>query len=415
MKAVVSSPKRTVDLRAINRQSVLRCLYFSGPMSRQELSNRTTLSAATITNVIADLLRDEFVFESGQVESDGGRPRTILAVNSRYGCFVGVDVGETHIQLDLFDLTLQRQRTVRQMAVPQQMTPDEYADQISAGLNELVPPGDPVSGSILGMGIGLPGVVERGEEQQVSSPLWNWRSVPFGDMLKARIPLPIHLDNGAKAMTLAETWFGAGRGKKDIITVLVGTGIGSGIVSGGELFRGPTNSAGEFGHTLILLNGRRCRCGNWGCLEAYAGAPGIITTLREIAPHSPLLETNRSRDQVSIIDNIVRGAAEHNPEALQTLQLTTNYLAASFTNLVNLFNPELIVLGGWVGLQIGQAILPALRESLNRHALPLSRSATQIEMSQLGQTAVCMGAACLPLEQFLSGKTSSRHKRKVKA
>lgn len=409
MKATAAAPKRTIDLRSNNRQIVLRCLYFEGPLSRIEVSQHTTLSQATVTNLLAELIREGIVIETGQVDSEGGRPRTILGINAHYGSFVGVDVGETHVQLELFDLTLQLQCAVRYPVSPQETSPREYVDYIAAGLSELIAQGGIELGSILGMGIGLPGVVDRFGEQHVSSPLWRWQSVPLGDMLKARIALPIHLDNGAKAMTLAESWFGAGRDSKNMISILIGTGVGAGVINEGTLYRGPTNSAGEFGHTTIVLDGRRCRCGSAGCLEAYAGAPGIIQTLRELAPDSPLLDNG----QVSVVARMVQAARRGEPAALRALRTTAEVLGASIANLVKLFNPELIVLGGWAGLEIGDVILDELREYLHRYALPFSRGVARIELSQLGEAAVCMGAACLSLDQFLSGSLNS--KRKVKA
>jgi glucokinase-like ROK family protein len=414
VKALTQAPKRTIDLRAINREIVLRCLYFEGPMSRLELSQQTHLSVATVTNLVNEYLKEEVVIETGQMESEGGRPRIILTVNPRYGYFVGIDVGETHVQMDLFDLTLKKLNTVRYLVSPHDNAPQTYIDHIDVGLHELCSPNAVRPQTILGIGIGLPGMVERSGALTVSSPIWKWQNVAFGELIRAKIPLPVYLDNGAKAMTLAETWFGAGRGHKNLITILIGTGIGSGIITDGNLYRGPTNSAGEFGHTIIVLDGRPCRCGSQGCLEAYAGAPGIIATLRDLAPDSPLLDTHQQPDnQLAVLSNIVRGAAEGDPPAAQTLRITAHYLGAAIANLVNLLNPERIVVGGWAGLEIGEAIRDDLRKWLNRYALPLSRDVVQVDLCQLGQDAVCMGAACLVLDQFLAGNTKFMRKERV--
>lgn len=400
----MQSPRRTIDLRSVNRQSVLRRLYFDGPMSRLELSQHSRLSPATITNVVNDLLKEDIVIETGMVESEGGRPRTILAVNPQYGYFIGVDLGETHVQLDLFDLRMTQLKTVRYLLSPQEASPEQYIDYIVTGLNELQTAANVQPEMILGVGVGLPGLVERGGKYVVSSPIWNWENVGFGAMLRSRIALPIFLDNGAKAMTLAETWFGAGRGYQNLIVVLIGTGIGSGIITHGSLYRGPTNSAGELGHTIIMLNGRACRCGSQGCLEAYAGAPGMIATLRDLAPDSPLLDADHESDnQLAILNNLVGAVEQGDKAAQETLRITASYLGVAIANVVNLFNPEMIVLGGWVGLQVGPAILDYVREFVDRYALPPLRKVVRIDLSQLGQDAICMGAACLILDQFLSG------------
>jgi predicted NBD/HSP70 family sugar kinase len=218
-------------------------------------------------------------------------------------------------------------------------------------------------------------------------------------MIEQRTQLPVYIDNGAKAMALAESWFGAGRGVQDMVVILIGTGIGAGIITKGALYRGATNSAGEWGHTKISLKGRPCRCGSQGCLEAYAGAPGIIASLHEMA-HQPQPEVQE--DQLSTLNGIVQAYKRQEPLATQVMQFTAQILGAGIANLVNLFNPELIVIGGWAGLLVGEAILEDLNRYVKEYALPLSAMDLQIGLCQFGQDAICTGAACLVLEEFLS-------------
>lgn len=367
-------------------------------MSRLDLSQLASLSPATVTNVVGELLEEGVIVETGSQESDGGRPRTILAVDPQYGYFVGVDMGETHVQLELFDLTLRNQNTVRHLVSAEENSPENYIEHITTGVQELIAQAGIDAEQILGVGIGVPGVVGHGGE--VSAPIWNWGNVALLDGLKARITLPLYLDNGAKAMTLAESWFGAGRGVQNLVVILIGTGIGAGIITEGNLYRGATNSAGEWGHTKIVLDGRVCRCGSRGCLEAYAGAPGIIANLRESAPDSPLLAPD---DQLAVLNSLVAALDQGDASARQVLQSTAHYLGAGIANLVNLFNPTLILVGGWAGLQIGRAIMTDIQQHVERYALPVSRRVARIELCQLGQDAICMGAACLVLDAFLSG------------
>ncbi len=376
-------------------------------MSRLDMGRRSSISPATVTNVVAELLEEGVILETGLEESEGGRPRTILAINPNYGYFVGVDLGETHVQLELFNLMLQNQHTVRYLVASEENLPEKYVEHIAAGLKELIAQSGVRPEAILGVGIGVPGVVERNEGVSVLAPMWKWQSVPLLDLLKAQIDFPLFLDNGAKAMTLAESWFGAGRSVQDLVVVLIGTGIGAGIIAQGSLYRGATNSAGEWGHTKIVLDGRPCRCGSQGCLEAYAGAPGIIATLHEQAPGSPLLAGD---NQLAILNNLTAALEEHDPVALQTLESTAHYLGAGIANLINLFNPELVLIGGWVGLQIGKAMMGDLNRFVERYVLPPLHNAVRLDLCELGQDAICMGAACLVLEDFLAGDRSGRKK-----
>ncbi len=391
-------PRRTVDLRQVNYQTLLRTLYFNGPMTRLDLSEQTGLSPATVTNVTSQMFEDGILVEKGLEESLGGRPRTILDIHPEYGYLVGVDWGETHIQLELFNLTRQKLATARQAMPPGENSPTAYVQAIGEHLEALLKDSGLRREQILGVGVGVPGVVEHNGPVSVASPMWNWEPIPLLEMLEEALRLPVYVDNGAKAMALAESWFGAGRGVQDMAVILIGTGIGAGIITKGTLYRGATNSAGEWGHTKIELEGRICRCGSRGCLEAYAGAPGILTTLTEIDPASHLL----GEDQFDTLTHLVQAYKADDGVARQVLQRTAHMLGAGIANLVNLFNPELIVIGGWAGIVIGEAILGDLVEFVKRYALPTSTASLRIGLCQFGQDAICLGAACLVLEEFLS-------------
>lgn len=402
------SPKRTVDLRRLNRQMVLRHLYFNAPLSRLELSQQTELSPATVSNVVAALLEEALVRETGLEDSEGGRPRTLLAINPPAGHLVGVDLGETHVKLEAFDLTMRNLGTVQHLVGPDDNAPARYVEHIAAGLQELLAQTRLRPEALLGVGVGVPGVVTReaaGGPGTVSAPLWKWQSVPLLDLLAARLPCPLFLDNGAKAMTLAEAWFGAGRSVNDLAVVLLGTGVGAGIITGGALYRGATNSAGEWGHTKLALDGRPCRCGSRGCLEAYTGAPGILATLRETRPDSPWLATD---SQMASLSSLAGALDQQDPTALAVLNTTAQYLGAGLANLINLFNPEQILIGGWAGLTVGRALLPRLQGYVEQYTLPAPFSVVRIALCQLGQDAICMGAACLVLERFLAGDLAQR-------
>ena len=386
------------DLRRINRSTVLRQIYLNRSMSRQELSQFSGLSSATVTNVVAELLQEGIVVEAGLEESQGGRPRSILTVDPNYGCFIGVDVGETLTRIELFDLTLHKLGAAAYPLALNENHPKQVIQHILQGLEAVLAESSITQEKVIGIGIGVPGVVEQSEHISVYAPSWGWHNVPLVTLLQEHIQMPIYLDNGAKAMAQAEGMFGAGQGVEHLAVLLVGTGIGAGIIAHGSLYRGAINSAGEWGHTIIELDGRLCRCGSHGCLEAYAGAPGIIERLRDMAPQSSLLQSD---DQEISLTAIVDAARYGDPTAIQVLKDTAHYLGAGIANLINLFNPQLIVLGGWAGLQIGEYILPELRRFVERYALKQPFRATRIDLCQLGQDAVAMGAATLVLEQFL--------------
>jgi predicted NBD/HSP70 family sugar kinase len=399
-----SSKPTVMDIRRVNRSTVLRSIYLDRAVSRQELSQRTGLSPATVTNVVTELLQDGVVVEAGVEESQGGRPRSILTINPHYGYFLGVEIGETLTRIELFDLTLRKLGASACALALDESGPEHLVESLSQRVKVLLDEAGVTAEQVIGVGTGVGGVVELTEPVSVYLPNWGWRNVLLGGLLHKRLGMPIFLDNAAKAMALAESLFGAAQGIQHAVVLLVGTGIGAGIIAHGSLYRGAINSAGEWGHTCLELNGRLCRCGGHGCLEAYAGVPGILERLREVEPLSPLLQGNdQHRSLAALVDAFKQGE----PVATQLLNDTAHYLGAGIANLINLFNPQLILLGGWAGLELGAVILPELHHFVERYAaLKPLLSLAKLELCQLGHDAVPMGAATLVLEHFLT--TTSR-------
>ncbi|MCM2425447.1 ROK family transcriptional regulator [Streptomyces sp. RKAG337] len=413
--------KRTVrDLRRGNRSALLRHLYFEGPLSRQELGRDSGLSAGSISNVVGDLIADGLVEEAGSVDSDGGRPRILLRVAAGYGCVVGVDVGETRVRVELFDLALTELAAADLPLSDSGHDVDHVVRLILDGLSAVVRDAGISESDVLGVGVGVPGIVEQGDGANgpggsagsggsgggsggsgvdlgggegivVHGQTIGWNAVPFGRLLRAGTDLPLYIDNGAKTLGQAEMWFGAGRGASSAVIALLGSGVGACVVADGKPYRGATSSAGEWGHTTLQVGGRLCRCGARGCLEAYVGAEALLERWGR-APEGQSEEVGLTA---------LLAAADEDPSAAALLAETAEYLGAGIADLINLFNPERIVIGGWAGLMIGPRLLPAVREAAVAYALHHPCAQTSIEMGRLGPDAVTVGAATLPLARLL--------------
>jgi predicted NBD/HSP70 family sugar kinase len=382
------------DLRRENRSAVLWSLYLGQPRSRQELSAATGLSAASVTNVIRELIDEGIVIETGLAESDGGRPRAMLAMNPEYGYVIGVDIGETRTRVELFDLTMtERAKAEYPLETAAEHDVAVVVGQIVAGLNSVLADSGVGEDAVLGVGVGVPGIIERGPEVLVHGQAYGWDAVPLQRLLRAHTGLPLRFDNGAKTMGQAELWFGAGRGTRNAVMILIGSGVGASLISGGAIYQGATSSAAEFGHVTVAVGGRKCRCGASGCLEAYTGATAILERYgRPIA----------ASDQELALAELIEATAS-SPFAAAILDEAAEYLGAGIGTLVNLFNPERVILGGWAGLLLGARLLPGIRESARQHSLHHLFAATSIDLGQLGSDAVARGAATLPMETFLNG------------
>jgi predicted NBD/HSP70 family sugar kinase len=386
------------DLRRRNRSALLSTLYFDGPLSRQELSQQTGLSVATVSNVTGELVEEGLIVEAGLVDSDGGRPRVLLRAAPGFGNVVGIDVGETGVKVELFDLTMDRKATVEHALSSSRPEPAEVVAQIAAALVEVIVQAGVTQDSVIGVGIGLPGTVEQGPSTLVHAQVIGWDAVPIEDLLRAAgVRLPLYFDNGAKTQGQAELWFGAGRGFRHAVVALVGSGVGAAVITDGRTYRGATSSAGEWGHTTIVYGGRTCRCGARGCLEAYVGAEAVLDRYRQARRGRQAAEVDEQSGLAELI-----AAAGRSRVAAHVLDETAGYLGAGIANLINLFNPERIVLGGWAGLALGAAMLPQIRTAAEEYALRRPYEQTTIEMCELGPDAVAVGAATLPVAALLA-------------
>ncbi|GAA1117302.1 ROK family transcriptional regulator [Streptomyces javensis] len=416
--------RRTVrDLRRGNRSTLLRQLYFRGPVSRQELGTLTGLSSGSVSNVVGELLADELVEEAGSVESDGGRPRTLLRVAPGGGHLIGVDVGETHVRVELFDLALTELARWEHPLTPGglERDPEPVVGHILTGLNAVVDKSGASPEAVIGVGVGVPGVVEQGDEILVHGPSAGRDAVPLERLLRTGTDLPLFIDNGATAQGQAEMWFGAGRGADNAVIALIGSGVGAAIVTAGVPYRGATSSAGEWGHTVVQVGGRACRCGAVGCLEAYVGAQAVLDRYGQGGRGAGEGDADgvggggegdaggaaedgadgAGEDQQAAFAAIV-GAAGSEARAREVLEETAAYLGAGIADLINLFNPERIILGGWAGLLLGGRVLPRIRAATASYALRRPYARTEIGLAELGPDAVALGAATLPLAHFLA-------------
>ena len=380
------------DLRRENRSALLWSLYFSQPRSRQELSDATGLSPASVSNVVRELLDESIVIEAGSVDSDGGRPRVLLEMNPEHGYVIGVDIGETRVRVELFDLAMTERAKADYRLNPRKHDVGVVVERILDGLNAVLADSGIEPAAILGVGVGVPGIVQQVPEVLVHGQTYGWDAVPLERLLRAGTDLPLQFENGAKTMGQAELWFGAGRGARNAVVALVGSGVGASLISGGSTYRGATSSAGEWGHTKIVLGGRTCRCGSAGCLEAYVGAEAILERYGRAIP---------GNDEESALAELI-GEADTSPLAAAILDETAGYLGAGIANMINLFNPERIILGGWAGLMLGSRLLAAIRDAAREQSLRHPFAATSIELGRLGPEAVALGAATLPVERFLN-------------
>lgn len=387
-------------LRQSNRASVLRFVVLRKETTRAELAAGCQVSVSTVTNVLGDLMSEGLVEESGLVPSDGGRPIRTIRVASNGACMIGIDVGEHGVRIELFDLDLRRVDRVFRALPWRRTTPARVAELIADGVAAIRSANPAHEKSLIGIGLGLPGIVETGPDGRdtLYAQSLGWKPVAVEELLGTS-DVPIFADNGAKTLATAELWFGAAKDSQHSIVALVGSGIGAGVISGGRLLRGSFSSAGEWGHTKISIGGPSCHCGAAGCLEAHAGGTAILDRWRSAG------EPDRAEEES--LATLIEAADAGQAAAAGILDEAVEALGIGLANLVNLFNPEKIIIGGWAGLQLFEARADALSNAVRRLALARPASQCQLTRCQIGADAIALGAAVLPLELLIEGAISA--------
>lgn len=392
------------EIRRMNAFDVLRAIHALEVPTRKVIAAESGLSTATVSSIVSELIDSGVVRESGMHRQSTGRPTAELALNADHGFLLGVDVAETYVHVESFDFALDSLSSTEIALDPAQKAPRAVAAKVTEAIEAEIRRNELHPGVLVGIGVSVPGQVDLRGEASVFAPNWGWHNVPFRSLLQESVAAPLVLENPLKATTIAELWSGAGRGADDFVVLNIGTGVGAGIALDGRVYRGRTNSAGEWGHTVVSVGGRDCRCGSSGCVETYVGAPGIVQTLRDADPESVMLD---GLDQTAVIRALRAGLDRDDPVALEVLETTASYLGVGIANVVNLLNPQLVVLGGWVVGTLGERLLDAARPHVARHALATAAMATRLDVQRIAGNPVSLGAAAIALEDHLVAAADS--------
>ncbi len=388
-------------MKQMNTSLILDIIRQQGPISRAEIAKQTKLTPPTVTNIVRVLLKSGIVVEGQPRESTGGRKAISLQINPRAYFVLGVDVGVSKVTVVVSDLeaTIIAQRTRSLINIP--------GHQVITIMTETIKQVITISGitmdRFLGLGLGMHGLVDAKSGILLFAPNFNLRHIMLKDILEERFGIPAWIDNDVRAMALGESWFGNGRGTQNFIFLNVGMGIGAGIVFNREVYHGVSQSAGEIGHTTVVEEGPLCNCGNRGCLEVLAAGPAIARRAIEAMEQgnqSSLMEAGLSVKELTALDVYLK-ARNGDPLCLNLMKETGKYLGIAIANMLNLLNPEKVIIGGGVS-KAGELLLAPLKETVSKRALEVPLSVAQIELSSLGNQAGAIGATVLVLRNLFS-------------
>ena len=398
-------------VKSHNTRAILLSLLQEGPISRVELAEKHSLSNTTITNITSELLDQGIVIEE-RVESPEkrkrvGRPRRMLRLvpSARYAIGVHIGVGLFRVAItNLFAEIIYNEIATFDLTTP----PEEVIEDIVKLIERTIEKSAIERERVIGVGVGASGLVNYEEGINVLAPRLDWENVPIQHLMETQLDLPVCVDNNVRTMALAEAIFGDGQGVGVLAFVYGRIGVGAGIVVNGQVFRGGGAGAGEIGHTIIIpQGGETCTCGNSGCLETLLSEPVWIRHAEKIAashPDSTLAATLKLGDGRSPIELIFSAAADGDELAQQFIEDRSCYLGIALANLVNVLNPELIILGGMFA-QGSDLILPIAEARMREAAFAGLGEKVRLKVTSFGWRAGVIGAAALALTTFFYQQT----------
>jgi glucokinase len=330
--------------------------------------------------------------------------------SSREQYIVGVDLGGTNIVAGAMTADGSRHLAMRSIPtnafVGDEGVAERIVNLVEGVILDSMEQTDCARRDFIGIGVGAPGPLDRERGIVLVAPNLGWKDFPLAPRIQSRLNLPTTLDNDANCATFGEWWQGAARGGRNVVGLTIGTGIGGGLILNGALYHGSSDMAGEIGHTTIDLNGRHCKCGNYGCLEAYASAPAIATRAREVLVReegkSSMPEMVKGKFEDITAQIVYDAAASGDPIANEIVRDTARYLGAGVANLLNIFNPDIVVIAGGV-TAAGDALFEPLGAEVRRRAFTPAVQAVRIVPGELPGTAGVVGAVASFKQQFLGG------------
>jgi predicted NBD/HSP70 family sugar kinase len=392
-------------IREINRFNILNAIRNAGAISRVELAEITGQSRAAVTNITARLLEEGLIYTKDTVERveqvrarshARGRKRVRLAINPQAAYVVGVKLSSFRVSVAVTDMQAEVQSHVIVPVRTKERSVEFVADLVEDGIRHCVSEVGLQLEGISGIGIGLPGFIDSRSGSCFWTPLYTDGKLPLPQLLESRFEIPTYIENDTNTVTLAHQWFGEGRGHDNFLVVTIEDGVGMGIVVNGQLYRGAQGFAAEFGHVVIDSQGRPCRCGKRGCIEAYVSNFSIVA-----AAQNAIAEGRwRWPDESELnYDAIIAAAEAGDTVPGKILEEAGSYLGQGIAGLVQLFNPSRIIMSG-DGIRAGNLMFGPMRTAIDTYANPGLRSDLEVIIHKWRDIDWARGAASLVLQEL---------------
>ncbi len=379
-------------MKNMNMATVLEKIQQNNGISRAQIAKETGLTAATVTNLVTELLSDGVIKEFKTGVSTGGRRPIILKMNADKYAIASVYISPDKIEFMLLNL-LAEEIYYTDINYSKSNTVEECMDFIVQQYNSVK---TGFKRKIIGVSVGMHGLVDTLSGISVFAPNLGWHNVEIKKMLSDKIDAPIFVDNDVRLMTLGEVWFGIAKNVSDMVYLYIGNGIGSSIIVNKEVYGGCSSGAGEIGHFSIDPNGPLCTCGNRGCLQSFANTSAIRQYIKDAADACLTQNIKTSLTQSSTTDALVQAQKNGDCAADLVFEKEASYLAVAIGNIINMINPEMIVIDSSIN-KFSELIIPYIKKHLPNRSMKYQRDMCSIKYSDLGKKAVLKGGAALVL------------------
>lgn len=385
------------NIQEMNRSLILRLLFEMQICSRADLARASGLKQATITNIVNDLIEWGIIEECGLISGERGRRSIGLKLSGKHYLAIGVKLSRTRLSVGLFDI-LGNEYKVMERNIDASSIPEEVLHTMIAMIDEVMQYSTDAS-KILGIGLALPGpFISKEEKIILMTDFPGWEKISIRDELEAAFKMPIFTEHDGNAGALAEWWFGQKtKGQGTMIYVAAGQGIGAGVVIDGSLYTGTLGTAGEIGHMSIAFEGPTCQCGNTGCLELYCSTTAMLKDIRKSLSKYPNTMLTENAD----FETVRKAVRKNDPLAIEALQNAAYYLGFGLVGIINILNPDHIVIGDDMAL-LGSRFLHVVKETISEHTLSPLYNNTSVELTSFKRDAALIGAAALVTQQVLS-------------
>lgn len=392
-------------MRDMNLTLILNILHDQAPLSRAALAHLTGLNKATVSSIVKVLLTNGLIRESGVNGSstEVGRPAINLEPDPTAGYFIGVEIGVGFISIITVNFSM-KIISRRYESTLTYYSQDKIIERLLFLLMESKEQVDHLQRPLFGIGIGVPGLVDIANGILLFAPNLGWQDLPLRSRIEAVLDVPVYLANEANLAALGESVFGAGQDCKNMLYVSSGMGLGGGLILNGRLVEGTAGFAGEVGHMLVERNGRHCNCGSRGCWETVAGQQALFRRVEEAvkADQSSWITAKIESDFNKLsIPLIVEAAQQNDAVATQALQATAEWLGIGMANLMNVINPQRVILGGPMSAAHEQ-LLPIIRQTITSNCWHWVQDKVEIVPAAHGQDAAVMGGVAIVFQDVLN-------------